>query len=294
MLNAPDPALLQTFVAVVESGSFTGAARRVHRSQSAVSMQVQRLETALGYRLFERGGQAVRLTGAGETFYDHAQRILGDYRAAMGALGHTEIEGDLSVGAPEDFVITFLPDVLADFQRVYPGIRIHITSEPSRQLIHSLAGGGVDIALLTEGEGATGGTVIHHEPLVWVGSHEHRCHVQDPVPLAIFHSGDVFRRCAVRELEDAGRQCVITLTCSGFSGLQAAVQAGTAVAVMFQSSVQPNMRILTERDGFPPLPRIGIVLQHSDTGSNELIEQFGAHLVRTIQRRHPERTPMRR
>lgn len=290
MLNAPSPALLQTFVAVVEFGSFTGAAKRVHRSQSAVSMQIQRLESGLGYRLFERGNHAVRLTPAGETFYDHAQRILRDYRAAMGALGHTEIEGDLSVGAPEDFVVTFLPRVLADFNRLYPRVRIHITSEPSRQLIHSLAAGSIDIALLTEGEGATGGTVIHHEPLVWVSSHERRCRLEDPVPLAIFHSGDIFRRCAVRELEDAGRQSVISLTCSGFSGLQAAVEAGTAVAVMFRASVLPSMRILTEREGFPPLPRIGVVLQQGDSASNELAEQFGAHIVRDIQRRSSERS----
>lgn len=284
MRNAPDPTLLQTFVTVVEAGSFTGAARRVHRTQSAVSMQIQRLEAALGCRLLERGGQTLRVTSAGEMFYDHARRILADYRTAMGALGGTEPEGELTVGSPEDYVVTFLPEILASFHRAYPRVRTHIVSEASRPLIQHLASGTIDLALLTEGEGPTAGRVVQREPLVWVSSIDHDTHRQDPVPLAIFHSGDVFRRWAVRQLEDAGRHPYIALTCSGFSGIEAAVQSGIAVAVMFEASVRPGMRVLTPSDGFPPLPHAGIVLQESQTGTNELVEHFAARVVRYFRR----------
>lgn len=285
MLNIPDPALLQTFVAIVESGSFTTAAKRVHRTQSAVSMQIRRLETLVGQPLFERNGRGIRLTGTGEVFYDHARRILDDYRLAMGAVGQGQIEGDLTVGAPDDYATTFLPRILASFRQIYPQVRIHIVSEPSRQLVHSLSVGSVDIALLTEGEGATSATVVHHEPLVWVSSQHHMVHMQDPVPLAVFHSGDVFRRYAVGELGGSGRNVSIALTSSSFAGLDGAVQAGIAIAVIFKGSVRPGMRILTPQEGFPILPSVGIVVQRSDKQPHELADRFGAHVEEIFQRR---------
>lgn len=284
MLKAPDPALLQTFVTIVESGSFTGAARRVHRTQSAVSMQIRRLEDTLGYSLFERNGQSIRLTAAGEVFYDHARRILADYRSAMGAVGQSELEGDITIGAPDDYVMTFLPKILRTFNQIYPNVRVHIVSEPSRQLVHNLAVGGVDVALLTEGEGSTGGQVVNHEPLAWVGSYAYQTHKQEPVPLAIFHSGDVFRRLAVRALEDTGRHATIVATSSGFAGIYAAVEAGIAIGILFKANVRSDMRILGTEEGFPSLPPVGIILHRSEKESNKLIDDFCKHVLRELRR----------
>lgn len=292
MLNAPDPALLQTFVAIVESGSFTDAAKRVHRTQSAVSMQIRRLEVILGHPVFERNGRAIRLTGAGEVFYDYARRILEDYQSAMAALGQEPIEGDVAVGAPDDYTTIFLPEILASFRRTHPQARIHIISEPSRQLLHELSIGSIDVALLTEGEGSMGGTVVHREPLVWVSSDRHRTHERDPVPLAVFHSGDVFRRCAVARLEENHRRVSIAVTSSSFAGIAAAVQSGVAVAAIFEGSVCPGMRVLTPREGYPELTSVGIVMQRSDKEPHELADRFGVHAVETLRSREARRTRM--
>jgi len=282
MLNVPDPSLLQTFVIIVDTGSFTAAAKRIHRTQSAVSMQIKRLESALGHPLFERNSRDLRLSGMGEVFYDYARRILDEYKLAMEAVGHGFIEGDLTVGAPDDFATTFLPKVLAGFRKLYPRVRIHIVSEPSRQLINSLSVGSVDIALLTEGEGSTSPTVVHREPLVWVSSEHHQVHTQDPIPLAVFHSGDVFRRSAVGELRGRGRDVSVVVTSSGFAGLDSAVQAGIAVAVIFEGSVRPGMRILTPQEGFPTLPSIGVVVQRSDKQRHELADLFVDHVTEVL------------
>lgn len=284
MSKPPDPSLLQTFVAIVDSGSFTLAAKRVHRTQSAVSMQIRRLEQILGYELFDRLGHNIRLTAHGETFYDHARRILMDYRLAMGALDQPGIEGDLTVGAPEDYVLTFFPRILRSFHQLYPNIRIHIVSESSRQLADRLSIGAIDLALLTEGESAIGGTVIAHHPLVWVESGSFPVHEQEPLPLAIFHSGDVFRRFAVHTLTDAGRTVAVTTTSSGSTGIYAAIYAGVAVGVLFEANVGPGMRVLGPDDGFPTLPKIGIVLQRHDDQCSEAVSAFCEHVHRAVSR----------
>src|SRR5215813_13890878 len=121
-LNAPDPELLRTFVVIVENGSFTSAAKRIHRTQSAVSMQVRRLEEMIGCALFERVGRVVKLTNEGEVFFDHARRILRAYREALSAFGGEHLEGEVTIGVPDDFAGTFLPAILQRFGRLYPGV----------------------------------------------------------------------------------------------------------------------------------------------------------------------------
>lgn len=279
MLNAPEPDLLHTFVTIVETGSFTGAARRVHRTQSAVSMQMRRLEGILGRRLFERSGRSVRLTADGEAFFDHARRILGLYQHALVAFDETPIEGEISIGLPDDYALSFLPRILAGFARGYPSVRLNIVCEPSRRLATHIREGSVDVALLTEGEGVGGGIVVHREGLVWVTSAHHAAYTQDPVPLAIFHSGDAFRRFAIQQLEEQGRRARIAVASPSFAGIDAALEAGIAVAVIFRSRMRPGLRILTPREGFPALPKLGIVLQRADREPRDLVDRFVTHVV---------------
>lgn len=289
MLNAPEPYLLQTFVAIVESGSFTGAAKRIHRTQSAVSMQIKRLEDLLGQPLFERSARNVRLTGEGEAFFDHARRILREYKTAMASFDSAPIEGEISIGMPDDYASSFLPRILASFTRVYDRVRLNIICEPSRQLMHHISDGSVDVALLTEGEASAGGTVVHREPLVWVTSTHHLAHEQDPVPLAVFHSGDVFRRHAIEQLEAFGRHGRIIVGSLSFAGIDAAVESGIAIAPVFKNSVRPGMRILTSKDGFPDLPKLGIVLQRSDREPLDLADRLSNHIVESFRHIHRRR-----
>src|SRR5688572_15106390 len=124
MLNSPDPALLHTFAEIVEHGSFTNAANRIHRTQSAVSRRVRRLKERLGCILFELSGRTMRLTGQGEIFYEHARRILRAYRDALTAVNGRSLEGDITLGFPDDYASSFLPHVLALFKPSYPWVGI--------------------------------------------------------------------------------------------------------------------------------------------------------------------------
>lgn len=272
MQHPPDPDLLNTFIAIVENGGFTSAAKRIHRSQSAVSMQMRRLEEIIDCTLFERTGRSIRLTSDGEIFFDHARRILRAYREAMTAFDGPNIEGEIKIGFPDDYATSFLPSILARFGRLYPGVNLHLFCEPSKRLITLVNEGSIDLALVTEGEAPATGTVVHRERLVWVGSAHSRIHEEDPVSLAIFHTGDVFRRYAIEQLEFMGRRGRIKVTSPSYAGISAAVDAGIAVGVLFQRTVRPGWRILTPKDGFPKLPELGIVLERANRERSEMID----------------------
>ncbi len=283
MLNSPSPDLLHTFAEIVEHGSFTHAAMRVHRTQSAVSMQIRRLEEQLGCRLFERTGRSVKLTGQGEIFYDHARRILQAYREALTVVNGRSLEGDITLGLPDDFATSFLPRVLSRFNETYPWIRLNLVCEPSRRLISQIADGLIDIALVTEGEGTTSGIVLRREPLVWASSARHDVHHRDPIPLAIFHAGDVFRRSAIEQLEARGRRAKIAVTSLSFAGISAAVDAGIALAVVFHGSLRPGWRILGVREGFPALPDLGVVLLRSSYQQPEIVDRLSDHILENLR-----------
>src|SRR5262249_1121731 len=134
MQHPPDPELLQTFLSIVENGSFSSAAKRVHRTQSAVSMQIRRLETIFGCTLFERLGRSIRLTNEGEVFFDHARRILRAYREASSAFEGAVLEGEVAIGLPDDYAVSYLPNILSRFGRLYPGVHMNLICEPSKRL----------------------------------------------------------------------------------------------------------------------------------------------------------------
>ena len=169
-MSHPDPDLLRTYVTILDTGSFTAAARKVHRTQSAVSMQMRRLESLLGSELFERASRKVKLTPDGEIFLDHARRILRQYVDALSALNQDDLGSEITIGVPDDYALTFLPEILDRLIQVFPSLRLTIVCEPSRRLSNLINEGSIDIALLTEGEGICGGVVLHREEIVWVTS----------------------------------------------------------------------------------------------------------------------------
>ena len=274
-----DSELLQSFTAIADTGSFTAAAHRVHRTQSAVSMQIKRLEEQLGASLFAREGRTVRLSQCGEILLPHARRILQAHRDALAAFDREQLSGEVTLGAPDDYASTFLPRSLARFAEIHPKVHLNFVCQPSVELVRRLADRTVDLALVTQGSGEQGGTLLLRERLVWVTSASHRAHAQDPLPLAIFEPGCPFRRAAVEALARAGRAYRIAYTSVSLAGVHAAIDAGLAVTVMLRGSVRPGQRILDDRDGFPPLGEAGIVLLRASPDPAPLVDHLEAAIV---------------
>jgi DNA-binding transcriptional LysR family regulator len=274
-----EPDLLQSFVAIAEAGSFTAAAGRVHRTQSAVSMQIKRLEDLVGRALFHRDGRAVRLTADGELLLGHARRILRAHREALASFAPSELRGTIAVGTPEEYAVAFLPAILARFAETHPLVQVDVICDTSINLARRLREREIAFALVTHGYGDDDGIVLHREPLVWAGSAAHVAHREDPVPLALFHPGCPFRGWAIAALEAAGKPYRLAYTSISLAGIEAALRAGLAVSAMPWSIVREGWRVLDACDGFPPLPSYQLALKRADDAVSPLHDRFEHHVI---------------
>ncbi len=250
--------LLRAFVAVTETGSFTRAAHRLGRVQSAVSMQIKRLEALVGARLFERRRGAVVLAGQGEVLLAHARRMLALNEEALADLGRTAVAGGVRLGSA-DTASVFLPDILARFAQSYPRAQLEVRCDRSWHILDALEAGDLDLALATQRCGRSGGEVVRHEPLVWVTAAPHLAE-QTVLPLALFAQGCDYRQAAMQALDGAGRHWRMAYNRTSVHGVRAAVAAGVAVAALPRSTVDRGMRVLGAEDGLPPLPDYEIFL----------------------------------
>ena len=129
---------LRTFIAIVETGSFTKAAEVVHKTQSAVSMQMKRLEERLGKPIFARDGRASKLTEDGDRLLDYARRIIKLNVEALAAFDDAELAGRVRLGLPDDYADRYLPEIMARFSRAYPSVELTVMCEPSVELVERI------------------------------------------------------------------------------------------------------------------------------------------------------------
>ena len=251
--------LLRSFAVVAETKNFTRAAERLSRVQSAVSMQVKRLENIVGTRLFHRTRRAVRLTPDGVVLLRHAHRMLRLNEQALADLGRPAVEGRVRLGAT-DTTMCYLPAVLLRFAQSYPLIDLEIRCDRSWEALDALEAGEIDLALVTQPCGRAGGHMVRREPLVWAVSRDSVADEQDPVPLAIFAPGCIYREAALKALEKQGRAWRHAYNSASRDGLDVAVKAGLAVTMLPRSALGPDLRVVGPEQGFPPLPSIEILL----------------------------------
>lgn len=272
------PELLRAFLAVVESRSFTSAASRLNRTQSAVSMQLKRLEHQIGHQLLDRTHNGVTLTPQGERLLPRAQELLELNDEILGELGIEDVAGRVRVGLPEDFTAHFLPQVLASFARAFPEVELDVTCALSVRLLEQLGAGELDVVLATQRVGG-GGTLVRREDLVWVTSTQDDAHLRKPIPLALFPKACVFRTAALDAMEAAGHDVRAIYTSTSVSGIRAAVSAGLAVGVMVGGTIPEDLKVLGEDDGFPALPEVEIGLHTAQGGLRKPAHALADYIV---------------
>ena len=274
--------LLQTFATVAETGSFTRAGDVQHITQSAVSMQMKRLEGIVGHALFRKQGRSFHLTHAGETLLEHALRILNAHNEAVAAFSSPNLFGRVSFGCAEDYASQFLPAVLYGFRKAFPRIRVDIQIAPGFKLHEDLLKEELDLCLLEGFWG--GGKVVHREPLVWAASRTGTAHEADPLPLAVYHEGCNYRKWALEELRKAGRQYWIAFVSPSISSILAAVRMGLAVAPIGAGNLDDSLRALGPGNGFPLLPVSDVSLHQSPAADNELVACFANYVIESFRR----------
>jgi DNA-binding transcriptional LysR family regulator len=254
--------LLKTFLAIIDTGGFTAAGRRVFRTQSAISMQVRRLEETLGQPLFERAGRTFRLAPAGEALVPYARRLVKLHEEALTAMVKPDVTGSVRIGIIDDYALRFLPAILSSFASAYPQVQVTVRCEPTSLLVPALAKGELDLALVN-GDPSEEDQVVRREQVVWVTSANHLTHEEEPLPLAVFHTECIFRKWALEALDSVGRGYRVAYQSPSVAGVVATVSAGLAVAIMLASIVPQEFRILKKEDGFPDLPTARIVLKRA-------------------------------
>ncbi|MGN8159445.1 LysR substrate-binding domain-containing protein [Salinisphaera sp. RV14] len=282
MKQPVDPELLRTFMCVADTGTFTAAARQVHRSQAAVSLQMRKLQEDMGARLFEKSGRCKRLTADGEKLRVHAHRILRAYEAAAAAFDREPLSGHIRFAAPDDFAATLLPDLLARFSKTHPEVGVELYCNTSANILRRIEAGSLDMALITSGPGDDFGRVIQRGALVWIGSPETAVYDHDPLPLALFPEGCRFRKDALHALEQAGIRYRLAYTCVSLSAVTAAVGAGLAVSVLPHRCLPDlSARVveLTAARHLPALPDYELsVWRNGASGNTALLDHLENYL----------------
>ena len=221
--------LLETFVAVVEAGSFTGAARGLGLRQSTISQKIARLEALARRRLIDRDTHRLALTPPGERLLDHAHRVIEAHLRLARSLTDTPLRGRLRIGASEDFVLSALPDVLATFVRRHPEVDLELRAGLSHDLYAAYDAGQLDVILVKRRAGDRRGTPAWEEPVRWIGHPDLHLDPEQPLPLLLYPAPSVTRALALETLERQDRSWRIAFTSASLTGLTAAARAGLGV-----------------------------------------------------------------
>lgn len=268
-----DISLLRAFLAVVDTGSVTAAARLLNRTQAAVSQQLKRLEEALDQELFQREHRRVALAPAGEILLAQARRLVMLNDEVYGMMTTPSYNGEVRLGIPSDIVPTYGPPILKRFSQAWPKVRLQLVSRNTADLIALLDDGELDVTLTTEiAVDRPGGEVLRLDKLAWVGAADSDAHRIDPLPLSIGSRNCRFRPSILEALRSAGRTWRFVFEVENQEAQNAAVAAGLAVSAQLQDLVPADLRVLGPDSQLPTLPVFGINLYLPRAGDSELGE----------------------
>lgn len=263
---------LRTFILIAETGSFTKTADTVFRTQSAISMQIRRLEDRIGKPLFIRGGRQQQLTCHGERLLIYARRIIKLNDETIRFFQTDNLQAKVNIGLPDLYLEQMVCDALQSIFKNYPAIETSLHCEPSASLIEQIQRGTLDLAIVLQQAEQPAVAVMNVSPLVWVTSANGTAHKQDIVPLAVNRINCHFRKMLTDSLQHIQKNYRIALSASSIRSIIIAIQTGNVVSALPENFVTPDMRILNEKDGFPDLPNIALCLIRADNSDSPPID----------------------
>jgi len=227
-----DPRLLRAFVTIIEAGSFTLAAERLHMTQSTVSQQLARLEQAVGKQLIDRNARPLQLTSAGEYLISYARRILALQQEAQNVLGDPTGTIPIHIGLPEDIMNTDMALALSAFSKQHRSIRLDVTAGLSRDLMEGYRNGQFDLVIVKE----TLASADHHatfpEEMAWFESIDHGGNWSDPIPLVTFPQGGLYREDMFERIECERRHWYIAFTSNSLASVLVGVETGLGLSLL--------------------------------------------------------------
>lgn len=286
-----DADLLRSFIFVAEELNFTRAGQRVGRTQAAVSMQMQKLESLLGQTLLKRGrGEAMALTPHGAWLLERARAVLAMNDEVWRHFSAPAVTGKVRVGTPDDYALQFLPTALRRFAESHPAVEVEVVCLPSNVLIERLKEDRLDLTLVSEGYEVKSWKAekLLSGPLVWVTAQRFSPHRLDPLPLALAEHGCVWRRAAIRGLETAGRRYRIAYVSGSATGTMVPVVAGLAVTCAIAAPLPEGTRVLpAAEENLPGLPDYSVLMLQGRNPPQPVTERLAEHIREAAARELP-------
>ncbi len=281
--------LVRCFVAVAESGGFTAASRRLHLTQSAVSLKIQRLEALVGRTLLVRSSRSLALTPEGELLLTYGRRLLALSHEMLDRISQAGDAGFLRLGVMPQFGQHFLPSLLSEFKSAHPRIELSVEVGMTAELLAGMEMDRYDLVVGGAGFATSGAfhedRVLLREKVVWVQSSSSAIKPgKEPLPRVIFPAPCGYRKTALDLLDRAGLPWRICYSSSSLASIQAAVLAGLGIGVLGKSSLLPGMKTLSDKTGLPSMPDIAIAIYSRKSPASALSRSFTAFLGEAIDR----------
>lgn len=273
---------LQTFCVIADCGSFTEAARRVHKTQSAVSMQIKRLEQRLDEPLFSREGRAITLTAQGNVLYTRARRMLRINAEIVDYFSNVELMGSIRFGVPDDYAVRLLPVILSQFQHTHPKIAVDVKCVASEDLLAGMHSGKFDLIVFTQGTQHEFGELFRTEKMYWVGGRHGMAIKTSPLPLAVGDQSCCWRSDAVEALSNRDIDFRVAYTSSNATAITSAVLSDLAVGILPESALQQGMQVLGEEHKLPYLPDAQIAVMRASHAYGGIYDALSDHIVASL------------
>lgn len=273
---------LRALVAIADTGSFSTAALQLGRTQSAVSLQIKRLEEMLGQKLLSRvQGRVDGATAEGRELISYARQMLRLNDEAYNSVAQHTASGTLRIGLPEELMESVFPSAMSRFQALYPRMRLQLKSATSADLIETLDQGELDLILFKHCERSALASMVWQEPLVWMAGEAHAAGLPTPLPLALFGENCAFRIAATAALAKAKVAWQLAYSGSSTTGLRHAVRCGLGITALPRSLLIPGM--VAVKAGLPVLPNARITARYGPGQEHPVAQRFVALLGEELQ-----------
>ena len=276
-----DLTALRSFVAVADTGGVTKAAAVLNLTQSAVSMQLKRLEDNLDQPLLDRSGRGIALTGAGEQLLGYGRKLLALNDEVYSRMTDSAFEGDIVLGVPHDIVYPAIPPVLQMFAAEHPRMRVQLISSSTLKLLEMFDAGACDLILTTEQDVRDGGETLVEKPLLWFGAPGGTAWQKRPIPLAS-EPRCIFRRPIQTALDEAGIPWQLAVESDSSRTVEATVSADIAVIAQLAGTAVPQVEQINHGGSLPDLGAFKINLYVSDTGKGDVLQLLARFLRRSF------------
>lgn len=254
---------LRSFVTIADTGSMTRAAGRLHMTQSAISMQIKRLEGSVDAPLFDRSRAGITPTPVGDQLLHYARQMLTLNDEAWGRLTAEEYEGRVSLGVPSDIINPVIPSVLRRFTLDYPRVQVQLASSLTRKLLRQFDAGKHDIVLTTEHSPGKGGEILSTQRLIWTGAIGGLAWKKRPLPIG-FSRACAFRQTVIDKLDESGIEWRDVVVAEDEIAGVATLSADMCVGAELEFAEHTGREEIDHNGTLPELPDHSIIMYRAD------------------------------